>query len=380
MRLGVGGAPAPWPAPDYAHASLANVLPAALASLLGVPGPLPLPAADRVVVLLVDGLGAEQLPLADGAAPFLAAMAPVVPDGLDAGFSSTTPVSITTLGTGLPPGRHAMVAPSFLLPATGRGLSPLGWRDDPDPLTVQPAPTVFEQATRAGVACTNVGVRMFVGSGLTVAALRGARDVGADSPGEQVPAVAQAAAAARSTLTYSYFPAVDKSGHLHGAGSTQWQLDLEFTDRAIGLIADRLPGGTLLLVTSDHGMLNCPDERRIDVDGEDFLRGVRYLSGEPRVRHVYARAGVPAQELADRWAAMLGDAAVVATRQEVVEAGWYGPTSPEAAARIGDVVAVATADHALVSRRFDALVSSLRGQHGGLTRTEQKVPLLALQT
>lgn len=190
--------------------------------------------------------------------------------------------------------------------------------------------------------------------------------------------MAAAAAGARSTLTYTYFPAVDKSGHLHGAGSEQWLLDLAFTDRTIALIAERLPAGTLLLVTSDHGMVNCPDEARIPVDGEPFLDGVRYLAGEPRVRHVYARPGVPAEELAQRWSDLLGPAALVATREEAVAAGWYGPTTPQARARIGDAVALATGDHALVSRRYDALVSSLRGQHGGLSATEQKVPLLAL--
>lgn len=176
MRLDAAGTPAgPWAVPDYAGASLANVLPSVLATLLGVPGGLPLPAADRAVVVLVDGLGHEQLPLAGDAATFLTGMAPVVPAGLDAGFSSTTPVSLTTLGTGLPPGAHGIVAPSFLLPATGKGLQPLSWGRDPDPLAVQPAPTVFEQAVRAGVACTNVGARAYAGSGLTLAALRGRR-------------------------------------------------------------------------------------------------------------------------------------------------------------------------------------------------------------
>jgi hypothetical protein len=39
------------------------------------------------------------------------------------------------------------------------------------------------------------------------------------------------------------------------------------------------------------------------------------------------------------------------------------------------VVAIARADWALVSDRVDRLVSSLRGQHGGLTPDEVEVPL-----
>ena len=43
--------------------------------------------------------------------------------------------------------------------------------------------------------------------------------------------------------------------------------------------------------------------------------------------------------------------------------------------RIGDLVAVAQEDWALVSERVDRIVSGLRGQHGGLTDDEVLVPL-----
>jgi hypothetical protein len=52
-----------------------------------------------------------------------------------------------------------------------------------------------------------------------------------------------------------------------------------------------------------------------------------------------------------------------------------GPVDPWYEDRIGDVVAVARDDWALVSDRVDRIVSSLRGQHGALTDAEVLVPL-----
>ncbi|MCL4722239.1 MAG: alkaline phosphatase family protein, partial [Gammaproteobacteria bacterium] len=63
-------------APDYGRATLADLLPS-LGAHLGVPGAedrLGLPDARRYLVVLIDGLGAEQLTEHAGRAPFLAGL------------------------------------------------------------------------------------------------------------------------------------------------------------------------------------------------------------------------------------------------------------------------------------------------------------------
>ena len=88
-------------APRYGSASLPDLLPSLFAGM-GVPGEnstLALPPASRVVVLLIDGLGAEQLEAAEDA-PFLAARYDATAT-IDAGFPATTPVSLTSLGLSL---------------------------------------------------------------------------------------------------------------------------------------------------------------------------------------------------------------------------------------------------------------------------------------
>ncbi|HWG92990.1 MAG TPA: alkaline phosphatase family protein, partial [Mycobacteriales bacterium] len=95
------------PTVRYGDASLADVLPSVLASLgvAGEPNPLGLEDTARTVLLLVDGMGWELLRRSPEAAPFLSGLAG---RPLTAGFPSTTVTSLTSLGTGLPPGEHGL--------------------------------------------------------------------------------------------------------------------------------------------------------------------------------------------------------------------------------------------------------------------------------
>jgi hypothetical protein len=130
-----------------------------------------------------------------------------------------------------------------------------------------------------------------------------------------------------------------------------------------------------LLVTADHGIIDIPDDRRVDLETRPALRrDVVTILGEPRVRHVYTAAG-RADAVRRAWSDELGDSADVRTRAEVDEL--LGPVDEWYADRIGDVVAIARDDWALTSDRVDRIVSGLRGQHGGLTEEEVLIPLRA---
>ena len=161
--------------PGYGEATLADVLPGAAASL-GVPverGDLPadplglteaLGGARRVALLLIDGLGADLLRAHPDLAPTLAGLARPVGE-LSAPCPSTTPVSLATLGTGIPPGGHGILGFVTDVPGEDRALNHVLWADDPDPDTWQARRTVFEQAADAGVAGTAVGPYAYAGRG-----------------------------------------------------------------------------------------------------------------------------------------------------------------------------------------------------------------------
>jgi hypothetical protein len=373
--------------PRYGAATLADVLPGAAAAI-GVDvrrGDLPadplgltaaLAGARRVAVLLVDGLGIDLLRAHAHLAPTLAALATPVGD-LEAPCPSTTPVSLTTLGTGLPPGSHGILGFVTDVPGEDRLLNHTQWRDDPDPLVWQAQRTVFEQAWAAGVAVTAVGPYAYRGSGLSEAAYRGADYAGVVSPGDLTAVTLQALRAVPRALVYAYIPELDLTGHVRGVDSDSWRAQLAIIDRVVEQLVAGLPDDAALLITADHGMLDVPRDTRLDVDDEpDLLDGVRVLAGEPRARYVHAVGGAEDDVLA-RWRDVVGHRAWVVGRDEAIASGVFGPVDDGVAARIGDVVALARGSWALTASRHEPGPSRLAAYHGSLTATELAIPLLA---
>ncbi len=374
----------PFDAPAYGEAGLSAVLPSIAASL-GVPatsahagGLIDLPAAERAVVVLVDGLGERLLARRSGHAPFLRQLAR---DGrrLSCGFPSTTATSMGTFGTGLPPGAHGLVGYEVLDPLRDVTFNELSWEDGPDPRDWQPSATVFERAAAAGVAVTMIGPSFFAGSGLTTAALRGAGFRGAHSLRDRVSAALSALRASRRALVYLYWGDLDKVGHVHGCESWQWGDELEATDRALADLAGRLPKGCAMYVTADHGMVDVPHVDRLDIAREPALAaGIRHVAGEARAVQLYCLPGA-ADDVAAAWSETLGDRAWVGRRDDVERLGWFGPVSAQVRPRIGDVVAAMRAPIAVVDSRIHRPeLLALRGLHGSLTPDEVAIPLLSL--
>jgi hypothetical protein len=328
--------------------------------------------ARRVAVLLVDGLGADLVRAHADLAPTLAALASPVGD-LSAPCPSTTPVSLATLGTGLPPGSHGILGFVTDIPGEDRTLNHVQWADDPDPDVWQARRTVFEQAEAAGVSATAVGPYAYAGSGLTRAVYRGATYTGAVSHGDLCALVLGSLAASPRALVYGYLPELDLTGHVRGVDSPGWRAQLAFIDRVVEELVAGLPDDAALLVTADHGMLDVPAGTRLDLDEEpDLTDGVRLLAGEPRARYVHTEPGAE-DDVLHRWREVLGDRAWVGSRADAVASGIFGPVDEAVAARIGDVVALARGTWALTTPRLEPGPSRLAAYHGSLTAT----PLLA---
>lgn len=371
--------------PAYGVRSLAEVLPALLGALGVEPEPpenaLVLEPARAAALLLVDGLGSELLRTYAADAPFLASLPDAGP--VTVGFPSSTSISLTSLGTGTPPGAHGLVG--IAMRARGRLLDTLKWtvhgqqpavdlREVLPPERVQPEPTVFERAEAAGVAVTVVSARIFRGSGLTRAALRGGRYRGVHALGDLAAEIIEALGTPGRQLCYGYHSDLDSLGHAHGPGSLPWRLQLAQVDRLVALIAEHLPPDAVLAVTGDHGMVRVSQIFDAD-DDPDLQLGVDLLGGDPRARHVYTLPGAAGDVLA-AWQAVLGDAAWVVSREQAISDGWFGPVGALAADRIGDVVVAARGTTAVIRSQAEPLLSKLPGQHGSLSAEEQIVPLL----
>lgn len=368
--------------------TLAEVLPSAVARL-GVDGfgdtlalADRLVGARRIAVVLVDGLGHRLLPRAAAHGPLLAeALGGRLGtlDELRAPFPSTTPTSIVTLGTGAAPGQHGVLGFTLNVPGTDRVLTHIVWRDDPAPDRWQPVPTVFERAAAAGLASTVVLPGLFEGSGLTVAAYRGARFAALGKGEDAAPRIL--GALRETPLVYGYTAAVDTAAHVFGIASPQWAAAVARVDALLQRIVAGLPDDAALLVTADHGGLDIPAEGRIDIGTEPLLSGdVRVVAGEPRVRYLHTRPGAEA-DVAAAWRDRLGARARVLLREDAIAEGLFGPVEAEHVPRIGDVVVICEDDETVIlaSGYEPPEVAKLIGFHGSTTPAETAIPLLCVR-
>lgn len=368
--------------------SICDILPS-VAAALGAPGATDLLGlrerigeVRRVAVVLVDGLGYQLLPQLAQDAPLLASVLAGTTGQLTelaCTFPSTTPTSLVSLGTGVRPGEHGVLGFTLNVPGTDRVLTHIFWQDDPPPATWQPVPTWFERLRDGGIAARAVLPEMFIGSGLTEAAYRGA-EFRPTAKGEHYAARVAAELVAAPGLVYGYTAALDHAAHVSGIGSPHWQTAAAKVDALLRHLVEQLPDDAALVVTADHGGLNVPDPARIDLDADPRLRaGIRVVAGEPRVRYLHTEAGATADVLA-AWTELLAGRAVVQTREQAVAAGVFGPVREQHLARIGDVVVTCTGDTAILATEHEPpQTAQLVGFHGGLNPVETAIPLITFR-
>lgn len=332
--------------------------------------------ATSAVVLVVDGLGALNLAARAGHARFLS-QAGTKKDVARTVFPSTTAAALTSLLTATPPGEHGIVGYRARVPGTDDVVNQLrGWDTDGLPLSFQRSVPLTSASGRPFFTVTK---REYAGTGFTAATQAGAEFHGVDDLVERFETAADLASRVPGSLVYLYAPELDGIGHRRGWESDDWLVGLERMDAAARTFAAALAPGVGALVTADHGMVDVPRHRHILLrDGDPLLEGVRLIGGEPRMLHLYAEPG-EAQNLLDTWRESEGSRSWVLSREELIASGLMGPTDPEVAPRIGDVVVAARAGIVYYDDRVaDKAPQKMIGQHGSLTPEERVVPLLRL--
>ena len=367
--------------PDYRGACIANLVPTLITGddpPGADPGWLPPTArqADQVVVLVLDGLGWEQLRSRSALAPTLSAA-----DGIERPITSvaptTTACALTSITTGRPPSDHGLLG--YRLALDDQILNVLRWtlgsgrardvRREVPARRLQPFPSFAGSAHPVPV----VSKQEFGGTGFTAAHL-GNSPLHGYGVLSSLPVEVGRLLRQGEPLVYAYYDGIDKVAHANGLGEL-YDAELVAVDRLVADVADRLPEGAALLVTADHGEIDVG--ARLELLGGDIMAMVHFLSGEGRFRWVHARPGAAAdleQALSERY----DDTTWVMTRDHVVEAGLFGgPLADEFVHRLGDVALLPHAPIAFIDPA-DTGESRLRSRHGSLTAEELLVPLVAL--
>ncbi|ASY15779.1 AP protein [Candidatus Planktophila sulfonica] len=332
--------------------------------------------SGRELVFLVDGLGADVLSKFAEVAPTLSRM--VLHGTITTSFPSTTATSLATLTTGEMPGAHGMLGYTVQVPRSGgRVLNSLKWDERVDPVIWQPVPTLFERASAAGIATTHVAAKRYENTGFTRAVFRGAHykgaNVSADLISETVAALQKS-----PSFVYLYVNDVDSAGHSDGVGSEKWLAALKSVDELVQALMQKLPNGTRIWLTADHGMINVEEKIILGQDNE-LLTDVAVIAGEPRMRHLYlsSDSANAENEVIARWQSALGAKVTMHTRQSAITAGLFGPNvSLDASERAGDVIAIAQANVVLLDPERADKEGAMIGHHGGDSVIESSVPLL----
>jgi len=357
--------------PDFDDRCIANLL-QSLAAPSTASGALndlrgAVAGARCVVLLIVDGLGALQLAERSSIAPTLSAS---LLEPITSVAPSTTAAALTSISTGVAPGRHGLVG--YRMEVDGEILQSLRWTVAGADASSRIAPERIQRVSpllsRGGRPVPYVGRSSFASSAFTKAHLRGSRYVGADDDEAVVASVARESAAEPFVL--AYHDAVDKTAHVDGLGE---RFDAEVA-RADGLVAslrEALPADVAIVVTADHGQVDVGSASA--TLSHTAMALVDHMSGEGRFRWLHAHPG-EAGRLAERAHDELDESCWVFSRRQLLSAGIFGEVDDEVADRLGDVALVPFAP-LFVPDPAEPHEVQMKGRHGSLTEAEMMVPL-----
>ncbi|HAL92408.1 MAG TPA: hypothetical protein DCM68_05220 [Verrucomicrobia bacterium] len=381
------------PRPDYSGGGILNLMSSLIRGRGGRSPHRPLNGLSpreirpykKVVLLLLDGLGAKQLhrfTLAGKGRKFLA-LHPW--QKITTACPATTAAVITTLATGSSPAEHAI----------------LGWHLNLPDLGMVGTLLPFVTRTDTPIAPPEFDLEKYLALPAPIATIRGRRvlisqgDIPTSRTSMAQPwwterrsfenldgMLRQLRAFVRSpgrASAYVYWPHYDTYCHAHGPEGRVPALHLAELDAFLARAERALAGtDTLLLVTADHGHMQT--HTRIDLSQiPGFYDTLATLpSGDSRMVQCFVRPSRVKDFLRlTRTPPLLGAAACVPL-SEVLRSGILGPGKPHPALanRLGDYTLFAAPGHAFLYPSAQSGEKAPKfGNHGGLSLDELEVPL-----
>ncbi|MBO66055.1 MAG: alkaline phosphatase family protein [Actinomycetota bacterium] len=353
--------------PAHGEMSVSSIVPAILTKQANSLVPEDILEADCIVLLVLDGLGWNQIKDRRGDLPFLhagsaTAITTVAP--------STTAAALTSIATGVPPGEHGVIG--YKIPTPQGLLNSLRWSVGGQSMVGELSPIDFQPVEPfLGTNPPTITRAEFKTTGFTQAHLRNGKFRGWWSPATLVTEIIDQVETG-ATFVYAYYDGVDTIAHVHGF-DRHYQDELKFVDALVERIFQELPDGAVLLVTADHGMVEVGD--RILQLEEEIVHRTSMTSGEARFLWLHADSG--GAESLEEAAQFHSDVAWIVPLEQILDERWFGPyVSNEAQRRMGDLAIVARDPVAIMDPRLPDS-PHLIARHGSLTADEMLVPLLS---
>ena len=342
----------------------------------------------KVVLLLIDGLGANQLRHFVSRGKGRQFLALHTWQKITTICPATTAAAVTTLATGASPAEHAV----------------LGWHLHLHDLGMVGTILPFVTRTDTPIAPADFDLNAYLALPTSLATMRGRRVlISQGAIPKSRTSMAQPwwterrsfenldgllrhlRAFARSpgrAYAYAYWPTYDTLCHEYGPQGRPPARHLAeidaFLARAQRALADT---DTLLLVTADHGHM----QTRVGIDLSaipGFYDTLAALpSGDARMAQCFVRPARVKEFLRLTRSPPLADSAACASHAEILRSGILGPGKPHPALanRLGDYVLFASPDHAfLYPTALATPRQAKKGNHGGLSSDELDIPLFVV--
>lgn len=384
------------PRPDYQGGSILNLMASIIRArgghsphrpLRGLP-PAALRPHRKVVLLLLDGLGSNQLLrfISRGKGRRFLALHPW--QKITTASPATTAAVVTTLATGASPAEHAI----------------LGWHLHLPDLGMDGTILPFITRTDTPIALPDFNLNKYLALPAPLATIRGRRvlisqgHIPTSRTSMAMPwwterrsfanldgLLRQLRAFARSpgrAYAYAYWPDYDSHCHQHGPEGRFPALHLAEIDAFLARAQKALAGtDTLLLVTADHGHMQTRTALNLaEIPG--FYDTLATLpSGDARMVQCFVRPARVKEFLRLTRTAPLRGASVCVPLAEVLRSGLLGPGRPHPALlnRLGDYSLFAAPGHAfLYPPALSTYKHAKAGNHGGLSADELEVPLFVV--
>ena len=332
---------------------------------------MPVDRSRPIVLLVLDGLGWDQLIVRRALTPVMTAMAGAA---ITSVAPSTTATALTSITTGLTPGEHGIVGYRMMI--DGDVLNALRWGSAAlgDCRRTLPPDSLQPYAPFLGERVDYVSKAEFARTGFTGAHLRGAHLHGYRTTAVMVNEIGRVAREG-APFVYAYYDGVDKVAHEYGLDD-RYDAEVGFVDRLVGDVIAAVPTGTQVFVTADHGQVDCGHDLR--PVAPEVLELTESMSGEARFRWLHAHRGAE-ERLLEAAAEAHGGDAWVRSLEQMTDEGWLGPTvRSEVRDRYGSVALLPFEPFGF-DDPDDIGPFELIGRHGSLTAAEMLVPLLVAE-
>jgi hypothetical protein len=351
--------------PDYEGANLANLLPALLSNSPPKWLDSDITRAERIIFLILDGLGFNQLEQRMG---LLRNIREFEISCIDSVGPTTTASALTSITTGLSPINHGLIG--YRMNMGGEVLNVLKWKVDALDVSEKYVPEIIQpHQSFLGRDIPILTRYEFRNTPFSRAHLNAGRFIG----WRTTSAIGSSLHELKNEpFVYCYYDGIDRIAHQYGFG-LYYDRELEFVDFLLGEILEILSPNSAVVVTSDHGQVEVKNDL-INLEPE-LLNLVEFQSGEARWRWLHVRDGEEENAL-KLSKELYGDLAYVMTKVEVLDKKLMGsPENNRYFDRLGDIALIAKGNIGFFDEK-DSGDIKLVCRHGALSSDEVKVPLM----